>query len=153
MRSHLIACALILVAAPAAAQGLEFACEYTRKVECTAATCTEAEVGAAYLLVPPLDFLLDATLRATEPGELPTIRRCDANRTCTAVPVRATLGNPFVNIVPLEGTYFVKIASIDLPDGTRASDFVEVATQSLKTVTHFGACRGVVPGTVPIPRQ
>jgi hypothetical protein len=152
MRSSLVALALSLIAAPAAAQGLEFACEYSRKVECTAAGCRDAEVGAAYLLVPPLDFLLDATIRATEAGELPVIRRCDGTRTCTAVPVRATLGNPFVNIVPLEGTYFLKIASSDLPDGTRATDFVEVATQSLGTVTYFGSCKGVVPGTVPIPR-
>lgn len=145
-----MACALVLVAAPAAAQGLEFACEYTRKVECSPAGCKDGEIGSAYLLVPPLDFLLDATTRAVEAGELPVIRRCDT-RGCAGLPVRATLGNPFVNIVPLEGTYFLKIASADLADGTRAADFVEVATQALTTTTSFGSCKGVVPGTVPLP--
>jgi hypothetical protein len=94
-------------------------------------------------LLPDVDSLLAATIRADGVARLPTIRRCDS-KGCTPVVVRASLGGAFVNVTQYDGSYFLKLSTVDLDAETRAGDFVEVASQFLGTLTYFGSCKAVV---------
>jgi hypothetical protein len=58
--------------------------------------------------------------------------------------VRASLSGAFVNISQYDGSYFVKISTVDLGEGARPGDFVEVASQFLSTITYFGSCKAAV---------
>ena len=59
----------------------ESRCTYLRKIECSASGCQDGSVGSAYLLMPSVDSLLAATIRAEGPSGLPTIR-------CSRAPVQ-----------------------------------------------------------------
>ncbi len=134
---------LVCGAPDAFAQASETKCMYSRKIECSRTGCQTAPVGGAYLLVPPVDYLLAATIRASSASEWPNIRRCDSAG-CTPVAVRASLGGAFVNISQPDGSYFLKVSTVDVGPELQAGDFVEVASQLLGTVTYFGACRQFV---------
>ena len=126
------------------AQPEDVRCNYTRKVECSASGCQDGVIGTAYLLLPRLEALRSATIRAERATDVPTIRRCD-DKGCLPVVVRATLSGAFTNISQDDGAYFLKITSVDLGDlGPPLGDFVEVASQFLRTITYFGSCRAVV---------
>lgn len=129
--------------APLLSQSDEFKCKYSRKVECGASGCQETPVGTAYLLLPRIDSLVSATIRADDTPQLPTIRRCDS-KGCSAVVVRASPRGAFVNISQFDGAYFIKIGTVDLGPGSRVGDFVEVASTFLSTITYFGSCAGAV---------
>ncbi len=124
-------------------QAHEFKCGYAKKVECSASGCQTTQIGSAYLLLPDVDSLIAATIRADTNADLPTIRRCDA-KGCSSVIVRASLSGAFVNITQYDGSYFLKISTIDLGDGMKSGDFVEVASQFLGTITYFGSCPAIV---------
>jgi hypothetical protein len=149
LRARLVGAALILlVGAPTTqsqsqSQSQDFRCDYGGRFDCTASGCTKGEVGFAYLLVPHVDSLMAATISADGVAKLPAIRRCDA-KGCSAVTVRASLSGAFVNVAQYDGTYFLKISTIDLGDGLRPGSFVEVASQFLSTITYFGSCPAVV---------
>ncbi len=137
-------CAIMVVVGPRTAYGQEqdLRCDYTRKIECTAAGCQSSQIGSAYLLLPRISSLLTSTIRAENNADLPTIRRCDS-KGCSPVVVRAEQSGAFTNIAQHGGAYFIKIATITVGEGLRAGDFVEVASQFLATITYFGACPAV----------
>ena len=135
--------ASLTVDAPVVSQDNEFKCSYSRKVECAASGCQETPVGSAYLLLPKIDSLVSATIRADGAAQLPTIRRCDS-KGCSPVVVRASLSGAFVNISQFDGAYFLKIGTVDLGPGSRVGDFVEVASTFLNTITYFGSCAAAV---------
>jgi len=147
MRSFAAACILIatvLCARPVVlGQEKDLRCNYLRKVECTQSGCQAGEVGSAYLLLPHVDALFGATIAADRVSELPTIRRCDS-KGCSPITVRASLSGAFVNITQQDGAYFMRIATVDVDDGFRSGDFVEVASIMLATITYYGSCPGVV---------
>jgi hypothetical protein len=139
----------IVLALVAAASDIGFAqpedvrCNYSRRIDCSAAGCQNGVVGAQYLLLPRLEALRSATIRAKGVADLPTIRRCDA-KGCAPVTVRATLSGAFTNIAQYDGAYFLKVASVDLGDlGPPVGDFVEVNSLFLGTITYFGSCNAV----------
>lgn len=124
-------------------QDQDFRCNYALKIECTPAGCTSGDIGSAYLLLPHVDSLFGATVVANSPTELPTIRRCDS-KGCSSVVVSASLNGAFINITQRDGTYFLKISTVDLGEGLRLGDFVEVASQMLGTIMYYGSCPAVV---------
>lgn len=138
-----IVAAMCLGGSTAFGQATEIRCSYSRKVECTATGCRDGVVGTAYLLVPDVDHLLSATIRAGSTGELPNIRRCDS-KGCTPVAVRAALSGAFVNISQADGAYFMKVSTVDVGQDLQSGDFVEVAAQLLSTLTYFGKCPALV---------
>jgi hypothetical protein len=118
-------------------------CDYTGRIECTAAGCAAAPVDG-YLRLPPASALLERTARATGRSALPTIEICTAAG-CTPIAVRAARSGIFLNVAQDGGAHFVKIALADAGRaGIRKGDFVEVAAQFLSTVTHVGRCPAVV---------
>jgi hypothetical protein len=135
--------AMCLGGSTAFGQASEIRCSYSRKVECTATGCRDGVVGAAYLLVPDVDHLLSATIRADSSADLPNIRRCDS-KGCTPVAVRAALSGAFVNISQADGAYFMKVSTVDVGPELQRGDFVEVASQLLATLTYFGKCPALV---------
>lgn len=138
MTASLVAAGSVVLAQPE-----DVRCNYTRKIECSAPGCHNGVVGAAYLLLPRLEALRSATIRAKGAADLPTIRRCDA-KGCSPVVVRATLSGAFTNITQYNGAYFLKIASVDLGDlGPPVGEFVEVTSLFLGTITYFGSCKAV----------
>jgi hypothetical protein len=128
--------------APVSASGA-VRCDYGQKIECTSSGCQAAPVSGAYLRLPPLSALLDATARAAAGGVLPSIEVCDAAG-CTPITVRAARGGAFVNIAQDGGAHFVKVAATDIPPAIHKGDFVEVAARFLTTATYVGACPDVV---------
>lgn len=147
---HVVRCAtvvasmVVLGSGSVLGQTQELRCEYTRKIECVAASgCQNTEIGSAYLLLPHIDSLIADTIRADGPSGLPTVRRCDA-KGCSSVVVRASLSGAFVNITQHDGSYFLKISTVALGDRLRLGDFVEVASQFLSTITYFGSCPAIV---------
>jgi hypothetical protein len=68
-----------------------------RSQERTASSCQNGAICSAYLLLPRVDSLTAATIRADGVSELPTIRRCDA-KGCSPVVVRASVSGRFVNV-------------------------------------------------------
>ncbi len=121
------------------AQSDEFRCTYSRKIECSASGCQDSPIGSAYLLVPKIESLVSATIRAEGPGRLPIIRRCDS-KGCSPVVVRASRSGAFVNVSQFDGAYFLKVGTVDLTPDARLGDFVEVASTFLSTITYFGSC-------------
>lgn len=137
----IVTASLVAAANVVSAQPEDVRCNYTRKIECSASGCQNGVVGAAYLLLPRLEALRSATIRAEGVADLPTIRRCDG-KGCSSVVVRATLSGAFMNIAQYNGAYFLKIASVDLGDlGPPVGDFVEVNSLFLGTITYFGSCK------------
>jgi hypothetical protein len=131
-----------------AQQGESFKCDYRRVIICASSGCKEGEIGSAYLLVPPVGLLTAATNRADRVAgpprpPLPTIQRCVA-KGCSPVVVRAVLNGAFINISQDNGAYFLKILTVDLGEGNRIGDFVEVASTFLSTITYFGSCKPAV---------
>jgi len=134
---------LAAMATAPAGQPDDIRCDYSRKIECSTSGCQNGVVGNAYLLLPRLEALRAATIRARGVADLPTIRRCDA-KGCSSAVVRATLSGAFTNIAQYDGAYFLKIASVDLGDlGPPVGDFVEVNSLFLGTITYFGSCKAV----------
>jgi hypothetical protein len=138
---------IVLALGKAHAQTDEIRCDYTRRVDCDAKSCTNQALSGNYLLLPPLaDLLLQSDLvdLADVTGDnpkLPAIRRCDA-KGCSPVPVRATMPGAFVDLNQDSGSYFVRFAALDLSNlgGPKAGDFIEVAPTFLSTITYFGSC-------------
>jgi hypothetical protein len=149
--SGVVPCGLVVLVllqspGPTQAQDNEMRCNYSRKIECTPSDCQEGPVGSAYVLLPRLSALEEASMsvRTGPRAQLPTIRRCNADG-CTAVQVIATRSGVFTHIVQPYGAYFLKMASerpVDI--GPQVGDFVEVASLMLGTVTYFGSCPAVV---------
>jgi hypothetical protein len=133
----------LVLGTPLVSQGNEFKCGYSRKIECSASGCQETAVASAYLLLPKIDSLISATIRADGASQFPTIRRCDS-KGCSPVTVRASVSGAFVNISQFDGAFFVKIGTVDLGPGSRVGDFVEVASTFLSTITYFGSCAAAV---------
>ena len=134
---------LVAMANVVSAQPEDVRCNYTRKIERSASGCQNGVVGTAYLLLPRLEALQAATIRAEGVADLPTIRRCDT-KGCSPVVVRATLSGAFTNISQYDGAYFLKIASVDLGDlGPPVGDFVEINSLFLSTITYFGSCKAL----------
>ena len=137
----LVVAAVSAQRAPAVA---EIRCDYTQKIECTAAGCQTAPIAGGHLRMGPLATLVDATARATASAGLPTIQVCDAQG-CTPIVVRAVRAGAFVNIAQDGGSHFVKVAATDIPPGIHKGDFVEVAARFLTTATYVGSCPALVP--------
>jgi hypothetical protein len=138
----------IAAVAMAAAPAADVRCEYSSKIECTAAGCAAAPVAGAYLLVPDAATLIAASQRASDAASLPAIQVCDG-KACTPIAVRAVIGGAFVNIAQDGGSHFVKVATRDIPPGIRRGDFLEVAARFLTTTTYTGSCPALVPGPAP----
>ena len=140
----------ILIGVDAAGRPIQHAgaadvrCEYTTKIECTAAGCQSAPIAGAHLRMPATAALIAATSRAASAAALPTIQVCDTNG-CTPIAVRAVKSGAFVNIAQDGGAHFVKVAVTDIPPGVRRGDFVEVAARFLTTATYVGSCPALVP--------
>jgi hypothetical protein len=147
--SGVVPCVLVVLVllqspGPAQAQDEEIRCNYSRKIVCAQSGCQEGPVGSAYLLLPRLSVLEEAStsVRTGARAPLPTIRRCDSNG-CTAVQITATRGGVFTTIVQPYGAYFLKIASEAVDIGPHVGDFIEVGSLMLGTVTYFGSCPAV----------
>lgn len=122
----------------------DFRCNYSRKFECSSLLgCQPSPIGSAYLLVPHVDELWKDTIGAGIVSKLPSIWRCD-DKGCSAVEVSATISGAFINVTKPDGTYFLKISTVDLGKGAEIGDFVEVTSQFLGTITYFGSCRAIV---------
>lgn len=121
----------------------DFRCNYSRKFECSSLGCQSSPIGSSYLLVPHIDQLYEQTLGADVVAKLPSIRRCD-EKGCSAVAVRATMNGAFINVTKPDGTYFLKLTTVDLGKDAQSGDFIEVASQFLSTITYFGTCRAIV---------
>jgi hypothetical protein len=138
---------LVLLRSPglAHAQDEEIRCNYSQKIVCALSGCQEGPVGSAYLLLPPLSVLEEASIsiRTGAPVPLPSIQRCDRNG-CTAVQITAIRSGVFTTIVQPYGAYFLKIASETVDIGPHIGDFIEVGSLMLGTVTYFGSCPAVV---------
>jgi hypothetical protein len=117
----------------------EVRCDYSQRIECTAAGCRAAAATGGFLRLASASSLIAATAAAKDAASLPTIQVCDAT-TCTPIAVRAAASGVFVNIAQDGGAHFVKVAMRDVPPGIRTGDFIEVAAQFLSTVTHVGSC-------------
>jgi len=121
----------------------EFRCDYTRAVQCSASGCQDKKVES-YLLMPTVDALFRASIRAADDDNLPSIRSC--NRWgCVAIPVRATLVGAFMSLISPQGTYVLRVQVTDLEFmKTKRGGFVEVSTMFLETWTSFGFCSAIV---------
>src|SRR5688500_18952884 len=124
--------ALALLAAAQAAVPAPVRCDYTQRLDCTAAGCQPGAIDGAFVRLPPASALLAATARAREAAGRPRIEICDA-RGCTPIAVRAARSGAFVNVAQDGGAHCVKVAAQDIPPGVRAGDFVEVAARFLTT--------------------
>jgi hypothetical protein len=139
---------LVLLQSPGSAQAQddEIRCNYSRKFVCAQSGCQEGPVGSAYLLLPRLSVLEEAStsVRTGARAQLPTLRRCDSDG-CTAAQVTAIRSGVFTTILQPHGAYFLKIASeaVAVDIGPHVGDFVEVASLILGTVTYFGSCPAV----------
>jgi hypothetical protein len=148
MRPVVVLAAALIAGSTAHGQGREIRCDYTQRIECSAAGCAPAPVAGGHLILADAATLVAATVRARDAASLPTIQVCDG-RTCTPIAVRAVPGGAFVNIAQDGGAHFVKVAVQDIRSGPRGQGirrgaFVEVAAQFLSTVTHVGSCPALV---------
>ena len=150
--SGVVPCGLVVLVllqppGPTHAQDNEIRCNYSRKIVCSPSDCQESPVGSAYLLLPRLSVLEEASLsvRTGARKQLPSPRRCDSDG-CKAVQVTALRSGIFTTIAQSPGAYFLKMASeaVAVDIGPQVGDFVEVASLMLTTVTYFGSCPAVV---------
>ncbi|MDO8681691.1 MAG: hypothetical protein Q7R30_24540 [Acidobacteriota bacterium] len=134
MRLGAAAVVFVVLGAVASADTItreDFRCNYSRKFECSSLLeCQTSPIGSSYLLVPHVDDLYGDTIGAGIVSKLPSIRRCD-EKGCSAVEVSATMNGAFINVTKPDGTYFLKISTVDLGKGTEIGDFVEVTLSVL----------------------
>ena len=118
MRPVVVLAAALIAGSTAHGQGREIRCDYTQRIECSAAGCAPAPVAGGHLILADAATLVAATVRARDAASLPTIQVCDG-RTCTPIAVRAVPGGAFVNIAQDGGAHFVKVAVQDIRSGPR----------------------------------
>ena len=106
----------LIAAIPSSALAETWRCDATRAVTCADGACNPGN-PTIWLLV---DF--DAA----------TYSRCD-DKGCDLYPLNAMVSGVFINASYNPGAFFKALQD--------ASQFIEVVTQQLQTITYFGACR------------